>query len=317
MQADAQTAAIYTDLAGLAKLKGAARHGKAEARQETARQFEALFIQTMLKSMRQAMPESSLTGNDQVKLYQDMLDKQLAIDMTRRGGIGIAEFIERQLAPAAQDSAKASNTTPEPLALVTRLWGSRPSATSESGDTGTKTQNTVEKPVGTHWQSPKDFIQALLPAAKHAAQRLKTRPEAVLAVAALETGWGQHVIAQQDGRSSYNLFGIKATGGDTARVSANTLEYKHGAMHRVRQAFRSYTSPSGSVADFADFILQNPRYQAALTHAHDPEAFLAELHKAGYATDPDYTAKVVSVLKQIQTMVQGPVASADTSTQGT
>jgi len=315
MTSQSSLAGIYTDFQGLGELRAGVRRQSKEANREAAEQFESLFIQTMLKSMRQATEGDSLTGSDQMNMYRDMMDQQLSIDLAKRGGIGIADVIQRQLGSFEEYENKSSNISTEKtanagfpysmnsLALANRLWSGTP-ASSQA----------IIQPASTTWKTHEDFIQSLKPAAHAAAAKLGTQPEAILAVAALETGWGRHVMPAQNGDSSFNLFGIKASKGwHQGKVMATTLEFEKGAMQKRREPFRTYNNPAESVADFADFIQRNPRYQSALNNADNPEKFLQEIHRAGYATDPDYSKKVVSVMRQIQAMTQDSVTVADNS----
>ena len=297
---------IHTDFQGLAKLRASAREDSRSATRETAEQFEALFLQTMLKSMRQASIGDSLMGSDQANMYRDMMDQQLSIDLAKRGGIGLADVIERQLDPT--QGKQTLNQTPQypqhSLAFASRLYQGQ----------ATQPATAPVQAVENSWNNRDEFIQSLLPAAQSAAEKLGTKTQAVLAVTALETGWGKHVMPAGDGKSSFNLFGIKAArNSDREHVMANTLEFENGVMQKRREPFRTYASPAESVADFASFIQQNPRYQDALKVADDPEKFLRGLHKAGYATDPDYSSKVVSVMRRIQNMTQETITVADKS----
>ncbi len=324
-------ASVYTDFRGTAKLKASAAADGRAARRETAEQFEALFLQTMLKEMRKAGHGDALFGSDQLELYQDMLDKQLAISLSGSGGIGLADIIERQLGPAAAPAAvpsavpvTAPATAPVAAPTLTSasaatsaaasatgsdsatshaaprarslefagvLWSGRASASS--ADTGTKPHRQAA-------DGPRAFLASMADAAERAAQRLGTSREVVLAVAALESGWGRHMANDASGRSSNNLFGIKADRrwqGDA--VVASTQEYIDGQSGRFDEAFRRYDSAAESVEDFATFLLENPRYTTALEHAADSERFLVELQRAGYATDPNYARKLLGVLDTV------------------
>jgi flagellar protein FlgJ len=140
-------------------------------------------------------------------------------------------------------------------------------------------------------------VRALWPHAQRAAGELGVSPQALVAQAALETGWGRAVIQHNDGRSSHNLFGIKADarwGGEQVHVSS--LEYVDGTVVRQRAAFRAYDSYADSFSDYVDFLKSNPRYGNALNHAHDPVAFTQALQRAGYATDPEYAQKIQGIL---------------------
>lgn len=145
---------------------------------------------------------------------------------------------------------------------------------------------------------PTAFIQRLLPAATKAAEQLGLEPLALIAQAALETGWGQRMFKTSAGADSHNLFGIKANHnwqGDVAVV--DTLEYRQGVAQKEKARFRAYDSPEQSLQDYVALIQQNPRYQAALDVAADAKAYFRQLQAAGYATDPNYAEKIVSVLE--------------------
>jgi flagellar protein FlgJ len=145
-----------------------------------------------------------------------------------------------------------------------------------------------------------DFLAPLVPHARRSAQRLGTTPEAVLAVAALETGWGRSMIKDAQGGNSHNLFGIKATSAAQPATNTITTEYIDGRPVNTEASFRVYADAAAAVDGFASFLLENPRYSNALQNAADPEQFLKELQVAGYATDPYYADKAISVMKQIQ-----------------
>lgn len=100
MNLHSTNAAVYNDLAGLAALRHQASHAPDAAAAEVARQFEAIFVNMMLKSMRDATPEGGLFSGHEMSAYRDMFDKQLSLDLAAEGGIGLAPLIERQLAQA-------------------------------------------------------------------------------------------------------------------------------------------------------------------------------------------------------------------------
>ena len=149
------------------------------------------------------------------------------------------------------------------------------------------------------------FIEPLRAHAEASAERIGTAPEAVLAIAALESGWGRHVMKAPDGQSSHNLFGIKARPGETNAVSARTHEYIGGERRRVVADFRAFADPAAAVSGFADFVLDNPRYAEALEHAKDPNEFLRRLHAAGYATDPRYADKAIETMQRVRNLGEG------------
>jgi flagellar protein FlgJ len=146
------------------------------------------------------------------------------------------------------------------------------------------------------FNSPKEFVESLYPQAIEAAEKLNIDPKALLAQAAVETGWGKYVIQQGDGNSSHNLFGIKADkrwNGDKAVV--DTLEYVNNVPERQQAAFRSYSDFGGSLNDYVSFIKENPRYRNAIEQTESPNKYFSALQEAGYATDPVYADKVMSV----------------------
>jgi flagellar protein FlgJ len=145
--------------------------------------------------------------------------------------------------------------------------------------------------------SPEAFVKELWPHAQRTARDLGTRPELLLAQAALETGWGQHVIRGTDGSNSFNLFGIKADARwQGERAVTETIEFEDGLMRKQHATFRAYASLADSFADYADFLKTNPRYREALNRAADAPSFARALVEAGYATDPDYSGKINRIM---------------------
>ncbi len=288
MAIDAGSAGIYTDLHGLGRLREAARAGSEspETLREVARQFESLFIQMMLKNMRAASFGDELFDSDQSAHYRDMFDSQISLQLGRQGGFGLADLLVRQLGgeaikPSPGQSGRAAAVTVTPAAV-----------TGAPG--GTDAAKTAGEPA---IESPEDFVRVLRPHAIEAAARLGIEPEVLLAQAALETGWGRRMITRPDGSSSHNLFGIKADGRwDGDRVSALTLEYEDGIASRRSESFRAYASFAESFADYVNFLQSGPRYEAALAHDGDSRRFIDGLHRAGYATDPEYAAKINRIL---------------------
>lgn len=304
----ANHADIYTDFQGLAKLRTEARTDSPKALREAARQFEALFLQQMLKSMREASMGEGLMENDQSKHYQSMYDQQLGIDLSKGRGLGLAETLMRQL--GGQFPEAESDT---PVAMngnhASQLGGTdvRRAPTGHERiavqatpmtDVGTGRELRASDP-GVHagWESPQEFVQALRPHAERAAAALGTRPEVLIAQAALETGWGRAMPRHEDGSASHNLFGIKADSRwDGERVAVQTMEFRDGLMQRERASFRSYDTLAQGFEDYVSFMRDNPRYQQALETAGDGARYVRELQQAGYATDPDYADKIDAIM---------------------
>ena len=297
MAIESARAAFYADPASLAGLKHEAAQKSPEALREAARQFESLFTTMMLKSMRDASPKDSLFGSDQQDFYQDMFDQQLAVQLSKGKGLGLSDMLVRQL---MQGGAAGENAL---AGLQGALAGRTPSAGSFSG-----------AGPATSWPpaSREDFVRAITPAAEKAAAQLGIDPELVVAHAALESGWGRSLPADSSGRTSFNLFGIKADPrwtGSTA--AARTHEFSAGRMQEVSANFRAYGSPEQSMQDYVDLLKSNPRYAGALNTGGDATAFARGLQRGGYATDPDYVAKLTAVAAQLKSTLTRPISLSD------
>ena len=300
--------ALYSDFTGLQKLKLQAREDQASARTEVARQFESLFVAQMLKAMRAASGGGGILDSEKSRFYRDMYDQQIATEMAKSRGIGMAEVIERQLGGKAEVGSPQGKQVQDYRASP--LW--RNNGALVPGMAGaTRGDRVVSGAPAELGQSREEFLRKLWPHAEAAARELGVAPEALLAQAALETGWGRHIMPGADGQPSYNLFGIKADRGwDGQLVNMSTVEYKDGVAMKTRAAFRAYGSYTESFTDYVEFLKANPRYQKALAAASDPEAFVEELQRAGYATDPAYAAKLKRILgsedlAQVRTELKG------------
>lgn len=294
-----QSASTYTDLQGLNNLRNSTnQENSEETLQFVAEQFEAIFLQMMLKSAHgEEGGEDGMFDNQQTEFYQDWHDKQLSIDLAKGKGVGIAEMLIRQLRakePVTEPSVlnKSINTEVAPTAYPVTAPSSITSSELPRVDAVEKVQVQPEIELGT----PQAFVDHLWPLAKDAAKKLGVAPEVILAQAALETGWGKKVTRDSAGSSSHNLFNIKADArwkGEHATVS--TLEYREGVAVREQANFRSYDSFADSFADYVNFMQASPRYQTALNVASDSAAFTHELSQAGYATDPNYASKIMKI----------------------
>jgi flagellar protein FlgJ len=299
-------AAVYTDLQSLDRLKGAAREQSPEALRAVAKQFEAVFIQMMLSSMRTAsLGDGSLLDNDQSLLYRDMFDHQVALTMAEKGQLGLADMLVQQLGGAEAAARPAGTAGPGDLLTAQRLqaYTARSGPPTPFKTTAGAESAPADPAVPFPSSSPEAFVQHMWPYAQQAARRLGQSPEVLIAQAALESSWGKSVPRATDGRSSHNLFGIKADKGWDGEKMANlTLEFVDGLPVKRRDGFRAYDSFAESFNDYADFLHSNPRYRKALDQQGDGVSFLRALQDAGYATDPSYAAKIEGVLK-------GPVSN--------
>ncbi|MCC5810657.1 MAG: flagellar assembly peptidoglycan hydrolase FlgJ [Ectothiorhodospiraceae bacterium] len=296
------------DTGNTVRLRRDLQNPSEDSLREVAKQFESLFVQMMLKNMRAATPGDSLFSSGQSDQYRDLYDQQLSMSLSQGQGFGIADMVERQLREQAGLENRGvqggkSITDYDRRISPMRIHQMQPadaSGIAEDAPAGEPRAVSVQPPggKGSGWETPEDFIRDVWPAAKRTAERLGADPRALVAQAALETGWGQHVIRRADGSSSHNLFGIKATPAwDGDRVNVQTLEYRGGVPQREMAVFRAYDSLEQSFEDYLRFLNQNPRYAGALKVSHNPEAYTNELQRAGYATDPRYAEKIQSIMR--------------------
>jgi flagellar protein FlgJ len=261
------------DFKHFSALRKSARADDPGALREVARQFESIFTKMMLSSMRKASFGDALFGSDQADMYQDMMDDQLSVEMSQGKGLGLADLLIRQLSHG--ENVKSA----EELAVP----GS-------------------DKAFPVSDAAKQQFIEKMLPAATAAARELGVDPRAIIAQAALETGWGTSQPADATGGSN-SLFGIKGgVNWQGAAVTAATTEFDAGVAGRQDARFRAYGSVEDSVKDYVSLLRDNPRYSAALHTGTDVRAFANALQRGGYATDPDYANKLVSVAEQLASL---------------
>jgi len=311
----------YTDFSGLNEMRAQARVDPQASLKQVAKQFEGIFIQMMLKSMRYASMGDAIFDSDQSKLYRDMFDKQVALDMANSKGIGIADSLVRQLGKNTPEKSKPETFTLQPNSeKETAIHGNmlplsmrRLSVVDQSSVRGLSKFELPEiKPATdkTQFNSPEEFTQHILPYAQKAAKELGVSPLVLVSQAALETGWGKAITRHQDGSSSFNLFNIKADNrwnGD--HVIKSTLEYDNGLAKREKASFRAYDSYADSFDDYVDFLRTNSRYEHAIRNQGNDKLFIQDLHKAGYATDPNYADKVLNILKRDSMQEQAKASS--------
>ena len=313
---------------GYAQTRQLARAGDSRALAEVARQFEAYFLQQVLKSMRDASFGDPMFGSETGKFYREMMDQQLSLQLSSGEGIGLAKVLKRQIGayvgaaeapqgggsdlgkPTSHQGAANNPARAQDLGARARLHRAASASPTvaplphlpagEYRSVAVAAANTVNPSREPRFGSPQAFVETLWPHAKRAAAALNVSPRTLLAQSALETGWGRHVMPGPDGaKSSYNLFGIKADGRwHGPRVVKQTMEYDAGVMKRVKAPFRAYANAAESFNDYVRFIQSNPRYRDALLDQRGPECYLRGLQDAGYATDPEYANKVLRLLQR-------------------
>lgn len=284
----------FTDIRGMQAMST----NSPESLKKVAAQFESLFLDMWLQSMRDAgsvFAEGNPFSSQAVQVHQQMLDHQYAVHLSEAGGIGIGDALVAQLSPQQSVGQRESDDSAAMAALMSRRVPAM--------DSSVATQS-----FGTRaslFDGVQDFIAQLLPVFQQALERSALNPTAVLAQAALETGWGQKVIHDQHGRPSFNLFGIKSHDWQGESASLYSLEHEFGRMVPRQAEFRVYENWQHSVNDYQAFLEHDGRYAQVLEAAGNPEQFAAALQSSGYATDPNYAGKLMDVVNSITRHLQG------------
>ncbi|MDP1530433.1 flagellar assembly peptidoglycan hydrolase FlgJ [Rhodoferax sp.] len=291
---------LSLDVQGVDALRRTVRNSPEEGMKQAAKQFEVMFMQIVLKSMRDATPTEGLLGSQQEKMYTSMLDQQLTQNLSGRG-LGLAEAMLAQLSRAMGTEAAPApeQLTPAHVAPVAPA-AARPLAPAPdlAFYEAAAAPATPGRRVGPQ-AHVEQFVERMLPAARRASEASGIPAQLIMAQAALESGWGRREIHAADGRNSFNLFGIKADkswNGPVAETS--TTEYVNGTAQKTRAAFRAYGSYEEAFTDYARFLLGNPRYANVLA-TDNPVAAAHDLQRAGYATDPAYGGKLVRIMQQM------------------
>jgi peptidoglycan hydrolase FlgJ len=308
-----------TDLSGklafdansLNKLKNSAKENSPEAIKEVAKQFEAVFINMVMKSMRAATPQDGPFDNEQSRTFTAMLDQQLSTNLANKG-VGLAEVLTRQLTKSSHGAVNAMEQAVSGDSDVTNadtlgVSNVMPNLLKESGytqkpaivPTTTPMINSLVKPSDLSGKAA-EFHQRLSKHAVAASRETGMPANYMLGQAALETGWGRREIKSSDGTNSHNLFGIKATGGWKGKVvETTTTEYINGVKEKRVEKFRAYDSYADSFKDFAKLIQNNPRYQSVMANVDSVSGYARALQNSGYATDPQYANKLASVIHKV------------------
>jgi flagellar protein FlgJ len=285
IQSNDLTSRLAFDANGVAGLKQSAKAGSPEALKQAATQFEAMFINMMMKSMRDATPQDGMLDSQQTKTFTTMLDQQMSQNLAKRG-VGLADVLVRQLGATAQAQALAIGGE-QPAAAANAALPIKAPAAAPVASVSSKNQ-------APHVRSFQDKLGA---DAELASKATGIPAKFMLGQAALESGWGKREIKNADGSASHNLFGIKAGAGWKGKVvNAVTTEYVNGVPQTRVEKFRAYDSYADSFKDYANLLANNPRYEKVLASAGDASKFAHGLQKAGYATDPHYAAKLSRII---------------------
>jgi flagellar protein FlgJ len=268
---------LALDSQGLDKLRLQAKQSPEKALQGAAQQFEQVFLNMMLKSMREATPQDTMLDNDQTKMFTGMLDQQLSQSISTGHSVGLADVMVRQLRHSSMnpDSIKTESAS--------GLKTSIPSAYNENFQ--------------------QDFVKKLMPHAEQASAETGIPAHLMVGQAALESGWGRREIKMPDGTNSHNLFGIKAGKGWNGKIAeVTTTEYHNGIANKQVEKFRAYGSYADAFKDYANMLSSNPRYGEVLKQGDSAHGFANALQQAGYATDPHYGEKLSKVINSVNTL---------------
>lgn len=300
----------YHDLRSLNRLRELGTKDEAAALRAAAKQFESVFLQELLKSMRAANDvfedDDFFGGGGNSEFYEQMHDEQLALSLANQQSLGLAEVMVRQLSKQNNSAGPVSDSAS--LQAPARPLPNRPASflISETSQVSETPPISVSTPAPTRPATPLEFVRSVLPHAETAANALGVDPALLVAQTVLETGWGKSLqtFAADRGQPLPNVeraqqyFGIKADGRWSGKtVTSQTLEYVEGVPQRQRASFRAYDSVAEAFSDYRQFLQDSPRYIDALANAADPEQFAHKLQAAGYATDPAYANKLLSLFR--------------------
>lgn len=299
---------VAFDTNSLNSLKHAAKENSPEAIKAVAKQFEAIFMNMMLKSMREATPQDSPFDSEQSRTFTSMLDQQLSTNLSSKG-LGLADILAKQLSKTSQAAVSAMEQAVKHVeddldgasSMIQHKLSpdlTNPDKHKTNAVDKNATINKLLNDKTLHGES-NEFKARMVQHAKEASRATGVPAHLMLGQAALETGWGKREIKATDGTPSYNLFGIKATGNWTGKVvEAMTTEYVNGIKQKRIEKFRAYDSYADSFKDFAKLMTNNPRYEKVIANLNNVYDYAQAMQKAGYATDPNYAAKLTSVIKK-------------------
>jgi peptidoglycan hydrolase FlgJ len=312
------------DVQGFDAMRAQAAASPQQSLKSVAKQFDAVFLQMMLKSMREATPQDGPLDSRDTAQFTSMLDEQLAQAFSAKG-VGVADALVRQLSlnagltrgtgggvgaggaaaggmlgalgdGSSADAGKAAMAN----ALARAYSNAAANGALGKGSGGYSAASALTPPVsGGGSPSADAFVQKMAGPAQAASQATGIPARFIVGQAALETGWGKSEIKYANGAPSHNVFGIKATKDWTGKtVDSVTTEYVNGEPRKVVERFRAYDSYADAVTDYANILRSNPRY-ASVVNARDAASFANGMQRAGYATDPQYAKKLMSIMQQM------------------
>ncbi len=317
-------ASIYSDIHSLNHIREVGQSDSRAAIKSAAKEFEAFFMNMMLKSMREAsavIGDDSMLSSPQEKMFVGMLDEQMSVELSQKGNLGIADLMVRdilgeQSVPHQQGSFQPiikniktnkdgkyyNDVTPHQApqlldSVKSKLVQNSEHILDQVAKMPVQALSDIAEPIKKSlFDNAKSFVETLAPFANKIAAKLGIDPRVLLAQSALETGWGQHVMHDGNNQPSNNLFGIKTSAQwEGKSVQIDTLEVENNEFVKKKDEFRMYSSFEQSFSDYIELVKENPRYEKALEVVHDAKAYLQHLQKAGYATDPNYANKILKI----------------------
>ncbi|MDQ0621094.1 flagellar assembly peptidoglycan hydrolase FlgJ [Paraburkholderia graminis] len=312
------------DVQGFAKLSAQAKASPQAGMKVAAQQFDAVFTQMMLKSMRDATPQDGPFDSHDTAIFTSMMDQQLSQHLSQKG-IGVADAMLKQLmrnqgmqvsgangangagglagmANALGGGSGGDEGQTAALNALAKAYGNAQANGQLAMGKGYSANSALTPPLKGDGSSPKvdAFVDKLAGPAQAASAATGIPARFIIGQAALESGWGKSEIKKADGTTSHNVFGIKATKDWTGKtVSTLTTEYVHGKPQRVVEKFRAYDSYQEAMTDYASLLKGNPRYAQVINSAHDVKGFANGMQRAGYATDPHYAKKLMSIMDKM------------------
>jgi flagellar protein FlgJ len=290
------------DVQGFDSLRAKVAASPQQGVKMAAKQFDASFITMMLKSMRDATPQDGPLDSRDGAQFTSMMDEQMAQQMSSKG-IGVADAMLKQLMNnAGMQGGEAGAGNNAALNALAKAYANPQANGSLASGTGYTRNSALTPPLHGDGSSTNvdAFVDKLAASAQAASETTGVPARFIIGQAALESGWGKREIMKANGETSHNVFGIKATKDWTGKtVSTVTTEYHNGKPQRVVEKFRAYDSYSDAMSDYAQMLKNNPRYAQVLNSSHDAASFANGMQRAGYATDPHYARKLMSIMERM------------------
>lgn len=292
------------DQKALSSLQGKLQSDPQAGLKQAAQQFEALMLQMMLKSMRDATPQEGMFESDQSRFFTSIFDQQLAQDLSGKSVLGFAKLIETQMKQATSSVMPEIPNLPLEAFQQAIVQGQAAKLAASTGAPRVRSADSAEADqalssyaaLSLKNNGSNEYVNRIWPHAADAAKSIGVPTHFLVAHSALESGWGKHEIRLPDGSPSHNLFGIKAGKSWKGKaVEVQTTEYVNGEAQQMREKFRVYGSYQEAFQDYANTLRGNPRFSSVLGQQNGA-SFARSLQESGYATDPKYADKLSQII---------------------